>query len=646
MKSTRCRLVHRALLVATVVTGLALPAARAERPIQNSLAEARRRIERGDARGAAEVAAEVAQADPDNGRAHFVLGLALYHATDYAGALAAFREARQARHPPASAPLAMNEGAALFALGHHDEAIRAFDEAAARDAGLRALAELYAAQAAAGAERWDEARRRAARAEALPGSGELRDSLASLRAEIASREADAGASRARRLQDSARAALDQGRFATAIAQYERATAEANRARAPVRERAELAYGLGHARYQAGRLAGAARAFSLATALAPADADVQFMAALTDYRRDRLAAARHGFERSLALGLAGDTRASAEAYAEALAPGLRVLGKGWGLTVQAGGGYDSNVAQLGAVRPEAVSAEYAANRASGLASATAQLAYGLPASQRLFLRGHYLFQQVAYAERALDPFSVQLHRLRLDAEWEPLGPLRLGLAGGGELQYTGVRDRRGFLRILSAEPSLALDLGDHATTVATFALEARGALSDDAVPLAGRRWEARLAQRLRGTRTRAELAVRHAREDVGQLDYDLGQLDAFWTGRYVIPYSHRSTGVLADATTRLGPVDLGLGAAYERLQYTGDTVLRIEGAGGADAMELERARRADARFATHATLTWWLARRWALDLRYDLTINQSTIRFTFDDKNFTKHTATAGLLFRL
>ena len=580
-------------------------------PADVPLGQARALLAANDLPGAEQAARDAVARAPTHGPSLMVLGLVQFRSQRYDEALALFQRAAAGVPVPASGPLAFNRGSALFALERWSEAEESFAEAARADPKLAGLAEVNAGLAALGARAPDRARAHAEAAARAPTAGALQDELDGLRAQIAG------------------AAPPEATVETAAPPPP-----------PAPDPAEVAYARGRALYGDRRYDEAAAAFDEAVRHQPRDADLRFARALNDYRRDRRAEASEGFAAALALGLDAESARDARDYLDRLSGGLRAQGPGLALRTAVGGGYDTNVAQLAASRTEVIAAETPDETADLFLDANLDLGYGLRLSDAVYLQPSYTFDQSGYQREEFDPYAFQVHGLALRTEVTARRGLRLGLLGGLDYQFTGLRQFQAFQRVATVEPQLAFDEGPYLTTLLRLRWQDKSPYQEADAYYQGRRTDLRVAQRLRLAALRLDLTYRHRREKIGTRTQDLGTLrfnrkGLAVEGTYLAPYAHVSNAIGLAASLEL-PAGFNLSAegGFEGLRYSQDSVWYATGPLGR-TRELGRKRRKDDRVTASAELTFaptdWLE----LGLRYDLIVNQSNIHFAFDDKNSTK-----------
>jgi hypothetical protein len=332
-------------------------------------------------------------------------------------------------------------------------------------------------------------------------------------------------------------------------------------------------------------------------------------------------------------------------AEVAAPrGLSAQGPGLDLRASVGGGYDTNVSQLGPSRTEVIAAEIPEQDADGFVETNVDASYGLRLSHTLFLQLGYTFDQIGYQREELDQYALQVHGLAARSELAVARGLRLGLAGGLDFQFTGLRHFEAFQRVATVEPQLAVDEGPLFTTLLRARWQGKSPYQTADAYYAGHRLDLRASERLHVDRLRLDLGYRHRREDIGTRTQDLGMLTITrrrtgvmrtFEGTYVAPYAYLSNAALLSASVEL-PAGLlmTLEGGAERLAYAQDSVWYGTGPLGR-THELGRKRRDDNRITGSAELTFTVTGWLELGLRYDLIVNRSNIHFAFDDKNSTK-----------
>ncbi|HVR60838.1 MAG TPA: tetratricopeptide repeat protein [Polyangia bacterium] len=607
-----------------------------------SLAEARAALEAGQPDRAARIAERVVAADPENGDAHMVLGLAHFRAHRYHEAVEAFEAAAHAARPIAAPVVAFNKGSALFKAGQPEAAELAF-LAAAADPKLAAVAVANAAWAALQGEQIERARELAARAAAQPRAAELASVLDDLRHDIdeeAERLADI---RVRRVRREARQALDQGKWLQAIAGYKVALREAQKLARPSAELGELNYALGVAQYRAGRFEDARRSFSAAAALVPSEGEFLMMAAVSAARLDEVTAARHGFEEALRRDNSPETAELIRGYLEALSPGLATRGDGVSLGAAVVIGVDSNVGQSGVGLTETLTN----TGSSGFLEAALDLAWRFPIRGIGHAELAYNFDQTAFFDGDLDEFSLQQHTLEATGELRPLPWLRLALLGGGDLLFSGIADFSPFQIGGSLRPMLSLDEGPHARTRLELEHSWKHSLSTAFAHLSGTRTDLTIAEELGTHRLRLALGYRYRDEalptperiDVGTLP-NLGNIGdcVIVSCTYVIPYGYTAHAVSIRGTVIMPPLGRLFGSAsYERRDYSDDSYIESP----FRLFDPHRTRRHDRRYGFAIALTLAAGTAYEATLRYDLLVSRSNIDNTvdpllYDDKNFTKH----------
>jgi tetratricopeptide (TPR) repeat protein len=642
--------VRAAQAIILVVSALAPAiAAGAQTTADDPIAQARAALEAGDLTTAQEAGERAVAAQPGDGEARLVLGMARFRAGRYPEALEAFDAAMRAEHPADTATVEFDRGAVLYKLGRFTEAERAFTTAASADTRLAAVALLDAGLAALDARDVARADADARLAATQPRAAEIEGPLGDLRREIADAvAADEQQAReaARQARAEARLALAAGHPAEAVTRYRHILRDAEARGASKEERAELRYALGTALLQAGHLIEAYKEFEAAAELAPQEGEFLFMAAETALRLDRRKIARARFEAALAAGVGPETARSAWSALDMLAPGLRSLGRGLSLDLGVGAGYDTNAAQgdtaFNEVPSTSAITEMLGNSGGGpFVDAFLNLAWHRPLGTRLFGELAYGFDQLAYLDGTLDAFDLQQHSLTATVEARLSPWVRVALTAGGDYLFAGIEQFGAFQRTLVVRPSLAIDEGERVWTSLTAEYDDKHILDEAYYYLQGTRTEVTLRQDVGRRHAHVDLAYRYRVEDLPNPEVRIGANLPTLNGmtrpcdtcQYVIPYSYRSH-------TALGHLDLDL---------PGDLLLRVSGSVEDRPYSKESyivyiepglhpKVRHDYRYGAGAALALGTGR---LTLRYDLLVNRSNIdsaRFPldYDEKNFTKH----------
>ena len=645
------RRLSRCLIVALVLwtaTGVAAP------PLSISVAEARTELEAGHLDQAARIAERAVLADPENGEAHLVLGLARYRTHRYDEAVDAFEAAGHAARPVASAVVEFNKASALFKAGQYEPAEACFLTAAA-DKRMAALATLNAAYAALNASSTERARELLASAERQPRAADLSSAFQDLRAEIKDEEYRQSDVRVQRLRAVGREAMSKGQWQQAIAGYTVALDEARRLKRPNAELGELTYAIGVAQYRGGYFVEARKSFNEAAALSPFEGEFELMAAVTAVRLDEKASARREFEEAVRRGLSPENAELLRGYMDALMPGLSARGRGVSISAAVALGFDSNVAQSGVGPTDTI-----ANTGSSMfAEVALDVAWRFPVTTRGFAELAYNFDQTAITKADLDNFSLQQHTAEVTGELRVAPWLRLSLLTGGDLLFSGLTHFSPFQTGLSLRPMIGIDEVDRVATRIEIERSWKHALDDNFRHLGGVRTDLIVAQDVGIRRARFSLGYRRRYEDLPTAERlsltalpHLTMIPACMQDTdcvYFIPYDYTSLAVFFRTSVALPKLTrLLLSLSFERRNYGRDSYIQTL----IPMMELPRGdqhprRRLDHRFG--ASLALALARGISYDLtaRYDLIINRSNIdnsvmRLDYDNKNFAKHVVSLEL----
>jgi tetratricopeptide (TPR) repeat protein len=618
------------------------------------VAQARAELEAGHLDQAARIAERAVLADPENGDAHLVLGLARYRTGRYDEAVDAFEAAGHAARPVPNAVVEFNKGSALFKAGQFEPAESCF-LAAAADQRMAALATLNAAYAALNSSSTERARELLASAERQPRAADLSSALQDLRAEIKEEEYRQSDVRVQRLRTAGREAMSKGQWQKAIAGYTGALDEARRLKRPNAELGELTYAIGVAQYRGGYFVEARKSFSAAAALSPYEGEFELMAAVTAVRLDEKASARREFEEAVRRGLSPENAELLRGYVDALMPGLSARGRGVSVSAAAAMGYDSNVAQSGVGPTETI----ANTGASPFAEAALDVAWRFPVTARGFAELAYNFDQTAMFETDLDNFSLQQHTAELTGEFRATPWLRLSLLTGGDLLFAGLSHFSPFQTGLQLRPMIGIDEADRVATRIELERSWKHALDDNFRHLGGVRTDLTIAQDLGIRRARFSLGYRRRYEDLPTAERlsltalpNLGMIAGCMQDAdcvYFIPYDYTSHAVVFRTSVALPQLTrILLSLSFERRNYGRDSFIQTL----IPMMELPPGdqhlrRRRDHRFG--ASLALAVARGTSYDVtaRYDVIINRSNIdnsvmSLDYDNKNFAKHVVTVEL----
>jgi tetratricopeptide (TPR) repeat protein len=628
-----------AVLATSALAAVALAAE--PTPDEGSLADARAALDAGDLPAAEEAAERAVSAQPGDGEARLVLGMARFRAGHYAEALDAFDSALHAEHAADAATVEFDRGAVLYKMGRFTDAERAFTAAANGDARLAAVALLDAGLAALDGSDVTRADADARRAAAQPRADEIAGPLGDLRREIAEAEERQARAAARLARTEARQALAAGRTAEAVLRYHDILRDAEATRRPDAERAELLYALATAELGLGRLVDAHAHFAAAAALAPREGEFLFMAGEAALRLDERPEARLRFEEALAAGVDADAAWRARTALDTLAPGLRALGRGVSLDLAAGTGYDTNAAQGDLI---AQTEFLGALGGSAFAEASLDVGWHFALGRRAFGELAYGFDQLGYSDAALDPFNLQQHSLTATVEAQLGHWARATMMVGGNYLFAGLEQFGAFQRTLILRPSLSFDEGERAMTTLSLERDGKDILDPAYTYLEGTRTELTLRQDVGRRRARADLAYRYRIEDLPNPEVRLGAMVPGRFGQlvpcdgcqYVIPYSYHSHSALGHVELDLpGDLLLSLNGSVEDRPYSHESLIEptLLSSGGHPKV------RHDWRYGAGAALALGASRQ--LTLRYDLLVNRSNIDNTrvpldYDNKNYTKH----------
>lgn len=637
------------LFCALLVLGSALSAqvAAADGPqtvpppsLDEPLVKARRLLREGHYDEAAALAQSYVTEEPTDGAGFMVIGLACYRSSRYQDALLAFGNARAAARPPSSALLSFNEGSAYFALKRFDEAQIAFSQAASEDASLALLATANAGHAAIGAGNLAKARTYASALGNMQHDASATSTITELSDAINEAEVDEAASGMATHRLKAKAALSDDQPDVAAAEYLAALEKAERVGADAELRAELWYAAGYARYRGAHYHEAEQAFLTASKLSPKDGEFTYMLALSAYRMGQLDLAHKRFALALKLGVDGDTTKLAQAYLASTDWGMNARGEGLNAHAGVNSGYDSNVSQLGGIS-EVLGGEVKESRNGTFMSVNVDAQWGTNVGDRAYVRADYFFDQLAYTDTANDAFSLQVHSAALRSQYQ-LKPVFLGLAILGDYQLSGISNFTPFLTTGTIEPSIVVPESAFTSSTLRLRVQRKSALDDSYKQFSGRRVDLRLSQKARWKNLRVELAYGHRRERIGSRVVDLGQLPNVMAAEryYFASYSYNSNGAYVSSSLRVTPdLRLALDASYEHLRYVDPSIQGVQletPRGKVFTQEGTRERRIDNRFGFGAGVSYSLGQWAEAGLRYDMISNDSTIDYSFDNKNFAKH----------
>ena len=540
-----------------------------------SLSEAQQQFAEGRYEEAERLALQAAQ-PPRLGTALYLVGLARFRAGRPAEALEALDAAGQAEDAPERASWSFNRAACLYALERFAEAEQAFLEAA-EDASLSRMA-------------WANA------------------GFAAL---------DGGApERAAQWAEKARQGASERELALV---EELLAAIANTQGIPVDEGDE-AYRQGLVSFDEGRFEEARAHFLRAAKLTQSSGRAQLMAGASAWRAGDRSTAREDVTAALALPLDERDQETARDYLDRLSFGLRSNGRGRGLSLAAGTGYDSNVLQVGVAQLDVL-------RGSETGSLFLEVGLGLVTRHRLsdtlFAELAYGGSQRVYALDSSSDYSLQLHRVGATLELEPVHRLRLGASAGGDVFFTGLSAFRGLQASANASVWTALDESEVTSTRLDVTLARKGGLISEFSYLTGWRLDATLSQEFRLQTLAATAWYRYRRDRIGTLvQAAFGQPGV--TQEYIIPFASRSHTLGASARMELG--DWGeatLSAGLEWRHYARQSSLRLQYLDGT-VEERNRRRRRDVRFVLGPSVSARVGKRLLLSLRYDFLSSESNM----------------------
>ena len=358
------------------------------------------------------------------------------------------------------------------------------------------------------------------------------------------------------------------------------------------------------------------------AVAVADYD----AAVDAYRAGQERESIQHFRRARGRGLDAIRDANAVAYLDALAGGLRSVGRGWGSSVAVGGGFDSNAAQSGLGDASAPLSFVQAEQGSPYLTASGEVGYGASLSDRTFLLAEYSLDQLAYLEGELDLFNSQDHTLELGVEHGASALVRYGLSGRALLSLAGLSDLDPLTWTLGTDAWLTFDYGQRwETTVRGTLLWTREA--DEAFTfLAGTRSEISIDQSVHSGRLRAGLGARYRAEGLGtqHVITEPEELCVACQSIYDIPLSYRGPALSLWSSYQLAPsVRAGLRGRAEWRLHSAASRLDVITLDGRTGILHERTQR-DRRTGVSTGLSFALGGPFELYVGYDLTIGSSNI----------------------
>lgn len=582
----------------------------------DDLAEARQAFAQGRYEEAEHLAARATRPS-ERGAALYLVGLARFRTGRPAAALEALDAARLAEDPPEPTQWSFNRGACLYALERFGEAEQAFIDATANET-LARLAWVNAGFAALDGGSPERAARWAERARA-------------------------GASEQERVQ-----------VEDLLAQLARAQEH------PVDEEGP-AYAQGLAAFDAGHFEQARALFLEAARQAPQSGRARLMAGASAYRAEDLSTAREDLLAALGLHLEPRDTQVAHAYLDRLSFGMRARGPGFWLSVGGGGGYDSNVFQVGVASRDVSVVTTATDTGSPFVEAGVGLVERLRLSDALFVELGYGGSQRVYTLTTAQDYSLQLHHVAAALEWEAARHLRLGAAVGADVFFTGLSSFRGLQASGSATLWAALDESERTSTRLEASFTPKLGLISEFDYLSGERVDAALSQELRFRHVGLTARYQYHADLIGTLTQTATTDAAVSAQEYVIPYSWAGHSV--GATVRVEPFEAWearLEGGVEWRDYLSDSLLRVTTTEGA-VQYWDKRWRQDFRLLGGAAVGVRLARHLQLSARYDLLVSQSNVdtqladaantctapnyechRYDYTNGNFQKHQAMLEL----
>ncbi len=331
---------------------------------------------------------------------------------------------------------------------------------------------------------------------------------------------------------------------------------------------------------------------------------------------------------------------------------------WSANVELGGGYESNVSQAGAIQNAALIPSEA-RRASPYALASLSFGYKLRA-QPYLLNVQYGFDQIAYTEAEVDPFSFQQHFLIADNQWQLSERWRAGLIPRANLMLTGLKDMTAMAWELGATGYAQFISSATLSTRLEFGSTKTQSLSDKFAFLGGHRIEAALSERLSSERVNAYMKLRLRSTSMGDQVVPAGVLSPLTDpvnvngcylgceSTYTIPLSYEApafTGALSYAFNNMWTV--GTDVAAERRIYRDADVLTLTGS--LQTFTIDGRARRDTRVIAGAFVWLTISPVFDVYLRYELIRNFSNIdnsktnhALDYDNLNYVVHNVYATM----
>jgi Flp pilus assembly protein TadD len=445
-----------------MIAALALAAA----VVAPDLSAAQAAFAQGDYERADALATAAAQ-PPREGAALYLAGLARFRAGRAEEALDALDRAEHASDPPAPGLFHYNRAACFYELGRFADAEADYLKAAEIDPSIATLSLVNASYAALDGGSAERAREIAGRARAAAKPGEA-DLIADLATHI-------GASG-----------------------VERATAE---------------YREGLADYDDGRFAEAREHFHRATELDPADGRSLIMSGASSYRLGERGRARADLNEALRRRLDDEDTRTARDYIDALRGGLPSR-KTWEGAVRLAAGFDNDPLQTGFFESNEIPRFSTVENASGVATADVVVAVRPRLREGLGTELAYAFNQIAYLTDPASDLSLQQHELATALEWAVRDTLRVGVAGLGQMTFTGVSRFRGLQNAIGASTWGSYDEGDWTSTRVDLGWTGKQGVGAEFAYLTGSRADVAATQQLHVRSFSMDLGYRFRAEMIG------------------------------------------------------------------------------------------------------------------------------------
>ena len=334
-------------------------------------------------------------------------------------------------------------------------------------------------------------------------------------------------------------------------------------------------------------------------------------------------ARDDFQRALAMRLEPGDAQTARDYLNTLA------NPGWQGTLRVAFGADSDPFQTGLAEPTEFGPGASTAGSSGAAAADAAVAWRFNAGDSASGQIAYGFSQLAYTSSAAADRSLQQHLLDVSLELPLRDQFRAGFSAAGQLAFIGLSGFSGLQAAAGGSAWAAFDETDRLTTRLDLSWMHKHGLSGYSY-LTGDRGDAALSQELRFEPLTLTLGYQFRLEDIGVLRQPArvpvppGSCAFPCNETSIEPFGYTANIVWVGARSSLpGRLDLDLSAGFEARSYLADDVVQLTGSNGSTS-EMNRSRRADDRWFGAASASWWLSKRLALSLRYDLVLNRSNI----------------------